>query len=249
MLAPDVLDRIREFVVAQADRFRERAQQVRLKPGAGLVTELDEAIEQTFRSFLAEVTPHAQVVGEEQGGQASGLTWWLDPLDGTTNYVHGWPRSAISLALYDGVTPLWALVRDPYLQETFEGLRGQGARCNGRPMSVGGCQQLSQALLGTGFAELPLSQWQLCQRLHAASHGVRVSGCAALDLAYVACGRLDGFWEVDLKPWDVAAGLLLLQETGAQARDFAGQEAGLFSADYVVGNRAVVELLLVEIGL
>ncbi len=203
------------------------------KPGAGLVSELDRVLERRLREALPHLWPGSLVVGEEEGGEAGDWTWWLDPLDGTTNRVHGWPRSAISVALYQGDQATLAAVRDPYQEETFWAARAEGAWCDGKRLLVSGCAQLEEALLCTGFAPTPESQWTICQGFHRESRGVRVSGCASLDLAYVAAGRVDGFWEVDLQPWDVAAGLLLVREAGGWTSDLQGKPSVLTSRDYL----------------
>jgi myo-inositol-1(or 4)-monophosphatase len=206
---------------------------VREKPGAGLVTKLDLELERRLREYLTELVPGSSLMGEEEGGTQAEWTWWLDPLDGTTNFVHGWPRSAISLALYRGHEAHLGLVHDPYLKETFWTQKGEGSWCGTQRLRVSQCRSLSQALLATGFAPEPASQWQVCRKLQQAGHGLRVSGCAALDLAYVACGRLDAFWEIDLKPWDVAAGLLLVREAGGVVSDLQGGSARLDSGNYL----------------
>ncbi len=217
------------------------------KPGAGLVTDLDIELERNFRPFLTGLVPGSQLVGEEEGGDPGEWTWWLDPLDGTTNFVHGWPRSAISLALYRGEEAHLGVVHDPYLKETFWAQRGEGAWCGAQRLHCSSLSTLESALLCTGFAPQPAAQWELCQRLCDQSRGLRVSGCAALDLAYVACGRVDAFWEVDLKAWDVAAGLLLVREAGGVAWDLQGRPALLQSANYLVGNQSLAQLLLAQI--
>lgn len=236
------------FVAHQGSLLLSRRDfSVRTKPGAGLVTDLDLELERNFRPFLTGLVPGSQLVGEEEGGEAGEWTWWLDPLDGTTNFVHGWPRSAISLALYQGAEAHLGLVHDPYLRETFWAQRGEGAWCGDQRLHCSGATSLDQALLGTGFAPQPAAQWDLCQQLSARCRGLRVSGCAALDLAYVACGRVDAFWEVDLKAWDVAAGLLLVREAGGVAWDLQGQPAQLQSANYLVGNPQLAQALLAQI--
>jgi len=228
--------------------LQRRSFEVREKPGAGLVTDLDLELERSFRDFLTELVPGSRLVGEEEGGEEAEWTWWLDPLDGTTNFVHGWPRSALSLALYRAQEAHLGLVHDPYLQETFWAQKGEGAWCGEQRLRVSPCNSLSQALLATGFAPEPAEQWQICQRVQHISRGIRVSGCASLDLAYVACGRVEGFWEIDLKPWDVAAGLLLVREAGGTVCDLAGQPAGLHSADYLATNGPLLQPLLDQVG-
>lgn len=232
------------FVGQQGQLLLEtRSFEVREKAGAGLVTDVDVQLERNFRDYLTDLVPGSHLMGEEEGGSESEWTWWLDPLDGTTNFVHGWPRSAISLALYREGEAHLAMVHDPYLKETFWAQRGEGAWCGSRRLQVSACERVAQALLATGFAPEPVSQWQSCQALQAQSHGLRVSGCAALDLAYVACGRLDAFWEVDLKPWDVAAGMLLVREAEGVVWDLGGRQAGLRSANYLAANPRLAEVL------
>jgi myo-inositol-1(or 4)-monophosphatase len=189
-------------------------------PGAGLVTDLDLELERSFRPYLTELVPGSTMMGEEEGGQRSEWTWWLDPLDGTTNFVHGWPRSAISIALYRNDEAHLGVIHDPYLKETFWAQRGEGSWCGSLRLQVSACHQLQKALIATGFAPDPPEQWEICRQLQTNCHGMRVSGCAALDLAYVACGRVDAFWEVDLQPWDVAAGMLLVREAGGGGQRF-----------------------------
>ena len=220
---------------------------VREKPGAGLVTDLDLELERSLRAYLTELVPGSALMGEEEGGGQAEWTWWLDPLDGTTNFVHGWPRSAISIALYRGDEAHLGMVHDPYLQETFWAQKGEGSWCGSSRLQVSACDALAQALIATGFAPEPVVQWEICRQLQQQCHGVRVSGCAALDLAYVACGRLDAFWEVDLQPWDVAAGLLLVREAGGVVSDLGGLDAALKSKNYLATTRALQPDLLAAV--
>lgn len=224
-----------------------RAFGVREKPGAGLVTDLDVELERGFRPFLTDLVPGSTLMGEEEGGQKGEWTWWLDPLDGTTNFVHGWPRSAISLALYRNGDAQLGMVHDPYLKETFWAQKGEGSWCGDLRLQVSSCSRLQDALLTTGFAPEPLEQWEVCRQLQKASHGVRVSGCAALDLAYVACGRVDAFWEVDLQPWDVGAGLLLVREAGGVVSNLQGQPAQLDSKNFLATSAALHPKLLASL--
>lgn len=237
------------FVNQQGQRLVEsRSFQVRSKPGAGLVTDVDLELERSFRPFLTDLVPGSHLVGEEEGGTPAEWTWWLDALDGTCNFVHGWPRSAISLALYREGTPQLGLVHDPYLKETFWAQKGEGAWCGPQRLKVSACSRLDQALLTTGFAPEPAVQWEICRQLSGLSHGLRVSGCAALDLAYVACGRVDAYWEVDLKPWDVAAGILLVREAGGEVTDLKGSVAQLNSGNYLASGPALAGSLLEVLG-
>ncbi len=244
MPAQGPLEDLIGFVEEQGQLMLQRPEfLVQEKAGAGLVTDLDRQLERSIRPFLSAMLPGSQVVGEEEGGQRAEWTWWLDPLDGTTNFVHGWPRSAISVALYQEDRPHWAVVHDPYQRETFWAVQGQGAWCGQQQLRVAQRACLSEALLCTGFAPDFPGQWELCKQLQSQSRGLRVSGCAALDLAYVASGRVDAFWEIDLKPWDVAAGILLVQEAGGQVLDFSGEVARVDSGNFLASHRDLCALL------
>ena len=212
-----------------------------------MVSELDQRLEATLRQALPPLWPGSVVVGEEEGGSPAEWTWWVDPLDGTTNCVHGWPRSAISVALYHHTAAELAAVHDPYLQETFWAVRGGGAWCGKTRLQLSSYHDLSTALLCTGFAPEPAAQWEVCRELQTVSRGVRVSGCASLDLAYVAAGRVQAFWEVDLKAWDVAAGLLLVSEAGGQSYDLQGRPAHLASGDYLACAPGLSQTLLSQL--
>ena len=217
------------------------------KAPADLVTDLDKELEQKIRGFLPTLKPGSVVVGEEFGGSPAEWTWWVDPLDGTTNCVHGWPRLAVSVALYHHHEAELAAVRDPYLEESFWAAQGQGAWLGKKRLQVSEEIPLNQALLCTGFAPEPLAQWELCRRLQAASRGIRVSGCASLDFAYVAAGRADAFLEVDLKAWDVAAGMLLVREAGGVVTDYTGKAATLESGNFIAAQPSLAETILHEI--
>lgn len=217
------------------------------KEPANLVTDLDLFLEERLRKVLPTLWPGSVVVGEEGGGSPAEWTWWVDPLDGTTNRVHGWPRSAISVALYQGERAVLGAVRDPYLGESFWAVAGEGAWLGGRRLEVRSDISLVQALLCTGFAPEPPAQWELCRRLQGMSRGLRVSGCASLDFAYVAAGRVELFLELDLKAWDVAAGMLLVREAGGEVLDYRGAPARLSSGNFVAGSGALALQALAEI--
>lgn len=235
MSAQDAVKGLRGLLEEAGRELRDRLLgRIQEKPGAGLVSELDRRLEARLREGLPSLWPASVVVGEEEGGSSGRWTWWVDPLDGTTNCVHGWPRSALSVALYEtDRQALLAAVHDPYLGETFWAVRGEGCWCGDSRLQVSACDSLKSALLCTGFAPEPATQWQVCRELSLASRGVRVSGCASLDFAYVAAGRVEAFWEVDLQPWDVAAGLLLVEEAGGWSSDLYGRPAALSSRDFL----------------
>jgi len=200
-----------------------RTFQIDKKGTIDLVTEVDLAVERMFRALIAERFPDHQVLAEEMGGASAvpaGPCWVFDPIDGTTNYAHGLPIFCASLALeIDGVAEV-AAIYDPNRKELFTAERGGGAFLNGAPLRVSSADQLVDALLVTGFPYDVHSRVEQVVGLFGAFVGqaraVRRLGSAAIDLCWVAAGRMDGFWEADLKPWDVAGGALVVAEAGGR---------------------------------
>ena len=203
--------------------------QIDKKGTIDLVTEVDVAVERMFRTMIAERFPDHQVLAEEMGGAAeapAGPCWVFDPIDGTTNFAHGLPIFCSSLALeVNGVAEV-AAVYDPTRKELFTAERGGGAFLNGRPLRVSHAATLVDAMLVTGFPYDIHSRVDEIVGLFAAfvaqARAVRRLGSAAIDLCYVAAGRLDGFWESDLKPWDIAGGALIVAEAGGRITNMAG---------------------------
>src|SRR5881628_1041822 len=203
---------------------------VEKKSAIDLVTDVDVAVERRFRALIAERFPDHQILAEELGGAAaapSGPCWVFDPIDGTSNFAHGLPIFCASLALeIDGVAEV-AAVYDPTRKELFTAERGGGAFLNGRPLRVSSAERLLDAMLVTGFPYDIHSRVEEIVGLFAAFVGqvraVRRLGSAAIDLCYVAAGRMDGFWETDLKPWDIAGGALILEEAGGRVTDTDGR--------------------------
>jgi myo-inositol-1(or 4)-monophosphatase len=225
-----------EAVVRAGDLMLERFGtdvRIDMKGSIDLVTEVDLAIEREFRSRIAERFPEHKVLGEEMGGSPTapeGPCWVFDPIDGTTNFAHGLPIFCSSLALeVDGVAEV-AAVYDPTRRELFTAERGGGAFLNGKPMRVSSSATLLEAVLVTGFpydvhsrvAEIVGLFGEFVGRARA----VRRLGSAAIDLCYVAAGRLDGFWERDLNAWDIAGGALLVTEAGGTITNFARTRRG-----------------------
>jgi myo-inositol-1(or 4)-monophosphatase len=201
------------------------------KKGAiDLVTEVDLAVERMFRALIAERFPEHAVLAEELGGASAvppGPCWVFDPIDGTTNYAHGLPIFCASLAFeVDGVAEIGAIY-DPNRRELFTAERGGGAFLNGRPLRVSAAETLLDAVLVTGFPYDVHQRVDEIVGLFGAFVGraraVRRLGSAAIDLCYVAAGRMDGFWESDLKPWDIAAGALIVAEAGGRVTTMAGE--------------------------
>ena len=225
------------------------------KGGIDLVTDADRASEEALLEFLAKEFPGSAVLAEESGataavGGSSGaqLRWFVDPLDGTTNYAHGLPQFAVNVAAADASGLVAAAAYDPIRDELFTAARGEGAFLGGQRLRPSGRSEVGSALLVTGFPydihqhhEVPLRLFGAFVRR---ARGVRRLGSAALDLAYVAAGRLDGFWEQGLKPWDIAAGILIAREAGARVTDLRGGDAMLETGDIVAASPGLVGPML-----
>jgi myo-inositol-1(or 4)-monophosphatase len=205
-----------------------KARVVRKKGRIDLVTEADTASEKAIVSVLRGAFPDDAVLAEE-GGQIAGRNqrvWIVDPLDGTTNYAHGVPVFAVSIAFAENGETVLGIVANPVSGELFVAVKGQGATLNGNPVCVSGVSDIEDSLLVTGFPysvrENPEPVLGRLSRALGASQGVRRLGSAALDLCWVACGRYEGFWEENLAPWDTAAGELIVREAGGRVTDFSG---------------------------
>lgn len=207
----------------------DRPKTISYKGEVDLVTETDKKSEALILQRLRSEFPAHAIVAEEGGATGAGASaeyqWYVDPLDGTTNFAHGYPVFAVSLGLFRRGEPLVAAIYNPVSKEMFTAIRGQGAHRNGASIHVSAVGNLSQSLLATGFPTHKRVQnpnihyyWEFT--LH--SHGVRRAGAAALDLCSVACGQFEGFWEFGLKSWDTAAGILLVQEAGGKVSNFSG---------------------------
>jgi len=200
------------------DGFHQ-TKQVDHKGVIDLVTQFDLQSESLILDGIHSRFPQDAVLAEERGRQGHGaLRWLIDPLDGTVNYAHGVPIFSVSIALYDGAQPQFGLIYDPLREELFAARAGQGAFLNGQVMHVSGASSLQDSLLVTGFAydvhTNPDNNFDEFAAFHLLTQGVRRLGSAALDLAYVAAGRLDGYWELQVDAWDVGAGMLLVREAG-----------------------------------
>jgi myo-inositol-1(or 4)-monophosphatase len=211
------------------------------------VSDADRDAEAAIAELLRVERPHDALVAEEGSAErgSSGRRWIVDPLDGTTNYLYGYPQWSVSIALEDDGGGLAAVVHDPVAGETFRAERGRGCELNGRPVRVRDHHRLDTALLATGFAYDPAvraGQAETLRHLLPSVRDIRRAGSAALDLAWVAAGRLDGYWERGLKPWDWAAGRLLAAEAGAEVADLDGDPPGLVAAGPAL-MPALLELL------
>nr|VFK23427.1 MAG: myo-inositol-1(or 4)-monophosphatase [Candidatus Kentron sp. LFY] len=205
------------------------------------VTQLDKQAEQTIIDILLKAYPGHGILGEESGyRKGNDYVWIIDPLDGTTNYIHGFPQFSISIALaYKGRLDQ-AVVYAPLREELFTATRGEGAKLNDRRIRVSRCNDLGNSLLGTEFSyqgfERIDNYLSIYKTFLTTSAGIRQTGSVALDLASVAAGRFDGFWEFGLKTWDMAAGVLLIREAGGIVSDLRGTNDYLRSKNIIVGN-------------
>jgi myo-inositol-1(or 4)-monophosphatase len=213
------------------------------------VSEVDRLAEEEIIKVIRKSYPEHGILAEESGKRdGNDYQWIIDPLDGTTNYLHGFPQFSVSIALSNRGKIEQGCIYDPLREELFTATRGSGAFLNDRRIRVSAAKTLEGTLLGTGF---PFKQQQhlnayleMFKVLHRESAGIRRAGSAALDLAYVAAGRLDGFWEIGLNPWDMAAGALLIQEAGGMVGDFRGGDTFQESGNIVAGNPKVYQSML-----
>ena len=227
-------------------RYADRVDSIAVtsKNANDFVTEVDLRAEQDIIEIIKEAYPDHEILAEESGHEGnSDVVWIIDPLDGTTNFMHGFPQYSVSIAVQVNGELDQAVVYDPFKQELFTASKGNGATVNDRKMRVADKKTLDGALLGTGFPfknQAILDTYlEMFKDIFSESSGVRRAGSAALDLAYVAAGRLDGFWEIGLKPWDMAAGALLIKEAGGVITDFYDKDKYLESGNVIAGNLKV----------
>ena len=255
----------RTAVNAAAALLRQRWRQqktVEYKSAIDLVTETDREAEALVVAHLRRAFPDHLIVAEEASAgveparaAAEQYVWYLDPLDGTTNFAHAYPQFCVSLALARGAELRFAIVSDPIRDETFVAHRGGGATLNGAPIQISAVDDLNRALLATGFPydrrQRPDFYLAFFADFMQRAQGIRRGGSAALDLCYVACGRFDAFWEWKLRPWDIAAGALIVREAGGTVTDFRGGPLDLYGEQTLASNghvhaamRAVIQARL-----
>jgi myo-inositol-1(or 4)-monophosphatase len=221
---------------------------------SNLVSYVDKEAETRLVNALNEILPDAGFLGEE-GTDSAGKNeyrWIIDPLDGTTNYLHQLPIYAISIGLLQNNKTVLGVVHEVSHQECFHAIENGKAYCNDRVITVSGIKNLSESLLATGFpyyhTEKKENYLEIIKTFLEKTHGIRRLGSAAIDLAYVACGRMDGFFEYNLKPWDVAGGTFILQQAGGKVTDFSGGENYLFGGELCAGGYVHAAMLEVILG-
>ncbi|WP_432736291.1 inositol monophosphatase family protein [Maridesulfovibrio sp. FT414] len=245
-----ILENATRTVLAAGEIIRENSRkprQIKHKGRIDLVTETDLAVEEFLKAQLSEILPGSTFLAEETSGNATlgNLTWIIDPLDGTTNFAHGLPFVATSVALWQDDRVVLGIINLPLMGEIFTAVRGGGAYMNGDAIHVSECDALEDSLVATGF---PYAIEEHVDFITAAlrnvllcTQGVRRPGAAAFDLAYVACGRYDAFYENSLKPWDTAAGWLLVEEAGGQVSSYGGQAFNLYAPNILAAGPGIHE--------
>lgn len=225
---------------------RERAGHIKVKGQADYVTQVDTDIQSFLAGELGRRFPDIQFLGEEEGlHEMSGDTYWiLDPIDGTTNLIHDFQHSVVSLGLYEKGEITMGVVYDPFREDVYSAKKGEGSFLNGAPIHVSDAETLGETIITVGTSpynrELSEENFRRIRRVFDKSQDIRRTGTAALDLAYVACGRVGGFFEPRLCPWDFAAGMLLVTEAGGQVTDFSGEPVDLLKKGSIVASNGKV---------
>ncbi len=228
-----------------------RIKHVKFKGVANIVTEVDLECERMIIDGIGRKFPRHGVLGEEMGQSVAsdiGYQWIIDPLDGTTNYSHSYPKFCVSIGLvFEGRVQV-GVVYDPVMDELFHAARGRGAFLNGKPIRVSETDKLADSLLATGFSYDRGERLDRSFKLHGTilpeAMSIRCDGSAALDLCYVACGRYDGFWELSLNVWDIAAGTLIIEEAGGAWSDLTGRPMDLDNPEFLCTNGSIRQELL-----
>jgi len=236
-----------DSIVREMDRTRDIS--IETKGKNDFVTEVDKNAEGIIISVIKNAYPEHAFLAEESGQEGQNdYLWIIDPLDGTTNFLHGFPHFSVSIALQNKGVLEQAVIYDPLKQELFTASKGKGAQLNNRKIRVSIKKTLDGALLGTGFPynnESVMQQFiESYKNLFPNVAGIRRAGVASLDLAYVACGRLDGFWEFNLRPWDIAAGALIIQEAGGINAELTGGADYMETGNIISANPKMIKAML-----
>ncbi len=217
------------------------------------VTDIDKKSEEYIIGKIKKHFPDHEIYAEEsqKNRSARDKCWIIDPLDGTTNFIHGYAINAVSIALENNGKIVLGVIYDPYRDELFCAELGKGAFLNNNPISVSNRSKLRHCLIATGFPfknrQYLEHYWQVLAEIFMEVSGIRRTGSAALDLAHIACGRFDGFWELKLSPWDIAAGSILIEEAGGKISDFEGKSSHIWSGDVIASNNLIHDFLLSKV--
>ncbi len=238
-----------QWILQQSSQFT--SSDIIYKGTSDLVSFVDQQAEAKLKLGLSAIFPEAQFIAEETSSNyaevGDGYYWVIDPLDGTTNFLHKLPVFAVSVGLIYQKQPILGLIYEPNRDELFTAAKGNGAHLNGKPINVSPENSLSKSLLATGFPYYDFSYQDryldLLKELMRSSHGLRRMGAAAIDLAYTACGRFEGFFEANLKPWDVAAGKIIIEEAGGTVTNFSGGQDVIFTGEIIGAGPIFSEFL------
>lgn len=244
----ELVKKASSFIQQEARSFS--SDKIEYKDFNNLVSYVDKEAERILVEGLRQILPEAGFITEEgttgEEGDHQALNWIIDPLDGTANFIHGIPVYCVSVGLAQGKDPLVGVIHEPNRDELFYGWKDGGSFCNEKRMIVSPAQKLSECMLATGFPYYRFEKhdkyMKILEVLMQKTHGLRRMGAAAIDLAYVAAGRFEGFYEYNLNSWDMAAGVLLIKEAGGTVTDFDGGNEYLFRGDIVAGCAAQKEL-------
>jgi myo-inositol-1(or 4)-monophosphatase len=232
----------------------DQVKEISFKGSIDLVTQTDLKSQRVILGMIQEKFPQHSVLAEEEGGSLEGAAeelWIVDPLDGTTNFAHGFPFVCVSIALAIADELVLGVIYNPVMNELFCACKGAGAFLNHRPIQVSQQASLKRSLLGTGFpynlAPIKNEVMGRFSNFLWSAQGIRRPGSAALDLCYVACGIFDGFWEQDLQPWDVAAGTVIVQEAGGRVTDFAGDPLDIYKKEILASNGLIHDQMVEQL--
>jgi len=245
-ICSEAMEVVRKAAAYVRERHEKRSElNIETKGRQNFVTEVDNKTEEILVNGLAQILPESGFIAEEGTSERKGATfnWVIDPIDGTTNFIHGVYPFAISVGLMEEREVVAGIIHEFGFDEYFYSWKGGGAWLNGTPIRVSGVDRLEDALIATGF---PYTDFRYMDEFMESvdyfmknTHGLRRLGSAATDIAYVACGRYDGFYEYGLHPWDIAAGILLVREAGGQVSDFEGSREVLFSEKIICSNHNI----------
>ena len=248
-VALEAANRASDIIISAA----ERPKQIDYKGATNLVTATDRESEAVITGIIRRQFPDHQILAEESGrtNHKSDYVWLIDPLDGTTNFVHGYPSYAVSIGIAYQETLVCAVIVELPANHVYHAIRGQGAFCDNQPISVSNVSELGKSLLVTGFGYVHDAAWQanmeLFKHFTDLTQGVRRLGAAAVDFAHVASGKVDGFWEFNLNPWDMAAGILLVEEAGGKITRMNGENYSVYDKQMLASNGRLHSQLLKNI--